>query len=83
MCVFGERSYGDERMVKKLRLSKALTVPEEMTVSDACRRMAHRMAEAVMLTDSIGLLSGIVSDKVASCFLLSFWLENCFSFFFY
>uniref|UniRef100_A0A453HLU7 CBS domain-containing protein n=1 Tax=Aegilops tauschii subsp. strangulata TaxID=200361 RepID=A0A453HLU7_AEGTS len=52
-----------ERTVKKLRLSKALTIPEGTTVSEACRRMAARRVDAVLLTDVNGLLSGIVTDK--------------------
>ncbi|KAF7135967.1 hypothetical protein RHSIM_Rhsim08G0001800 [Rhododendron simsii] len=56
-------SVGGERTVKKLRLSKALTIPEGTTVSDACRRMAARKVDAVLLTDSNALLSGIVTDK--------------------
>ncbi|KAL7141926.1 hypothetical protein ABFS83_08G087800 [Erythranthe nasuta] len=52
-----------ERTVKKLRLSKALTIPEGTTVSDACRRMAARRVDAVLLTDANALLSGIVTDK--------------------
>ncbi|KAF3782246.1 CBS domain-containing protein [Nymphaea thermarum] len=56
-------SLGGERTVKKLRLSKALTIPEGTTVSDACRRMATRRVDAVLLTDSNALLSGIVTDK--------------------
>nr|AIZ68176.1 CBS domain-containing protein CBSCBSPB3 [Albuca bracteata] len=52
-----------ERTVKKLRLSKALTIPEGTTVSEACRRMAQRRVDAVLLTDANGLLSGIVTDK--------------------
>ncbi|KAJ7957075.1 CBS domain-containing protein [Quillaja saponaria] len=52
-----------ERTVKKLRLSKALTIPEGTTVSDACRRMAARRVNAVLLTDASALLSGIVTDK--------------------
>ncbi|KAL4590447.1 hypothetical protein LXL04_003377 [Taraxacum kok-saghyz] len=52
-----------ERTVKKLRLSKALTIPEGTTVSEACRRMAARRVDAVLLTDSDALLSGIVTDK--------------------
>lgn len=51
------------RTVKKLRLSKALTIPEGTTVLDACRRMSARRADAVLLTDSNALLSGIVTDK--------------------
>lgn len=53
----------NERTVKKLKLSKALTIPEGTTVSDACRRMASRKVDAVLLTDANGLLSGIVTDK--------------------
>ncbi|KAK4756354.1 hypothetical protein SAY87_006481 [Trapa incisa] len=56
-------SAGKERTVKKLRLSKALTIPEGTTVSEACRRMAARRVDAVLLTDSNALLSGIVTDK--------------------
>ncbi|PIN24248.1 hypothetical protein CDL12_03015 [Handroanthus impetiginosus] len=52
-----------ERTVKKLRLSKALTIPEGTTVSEACRRMAARRVDAVLLTDANALLSGIVTDK--------------------
>ncbi|CAA7019149.1 unnamed protein product [Microthlaspi erraticum] len=52
-----------ERTVKKLRLSKALTIPEGTTVFDACRRMASRRVDAVLLTDSSALLSGICTDK--------------------
>ncbi|CAN6445184.1 unnamed protein product [Victoria cruziana] len=56
-------SLSAERTVKKLKLSKALTIPEGTTVSDACRRMATRRVDAVLLTDSNALLSGIVTDK--------------------
>ncbi|KAH9623256.1 hypothetical protein KSS87_023112 [Heliosperma pusillum] len=52
-----------ERTVKKLKLSKALTIPEGTSVSDACRRMAARRVDAVLLTDSNALLSGICTDK--------------------
>lgn len=52
-----------ERTVKKLRLSKALTIPEGTTVYDACRRMAARRVDAVLLTDANALLSGILTDK--------------------
>lgn len=58
-----QSSFNGERTVKKLRLSKALTIPEATTVSDACRRMAARRVNAVLLTDSNALLSGIVTDK--------------------
>uniref|UniRef100_A0A0E0F2Y6 CBS domain-containing protein n=1 Tax=Oryza meridionalis TaxID=40149 RepID=A0A0E0F2Y6_9ORYZ len=52
-----------ERTVKKLRLTKAVTIPEGMTVAEACQRMAARRVDAVLLTDANGLLSGIVTDK--------------------
>ncbi|TKY73779.1 CBS domain-containing protein CBSCBSPB3 [Spatholobus suberectus] len=54
---------GGERTVRKLRLSKALTIPDGTTVSEACRRMAARRIDAVLLTDSNALLSGILTDK--------------------
>ncbi|XP_019051506.1 PREDICTED: CBS domain-containing protein CBSCBSPB3-like isoform X2 [Nelumbo nucifera] len=56
-------SVGGERTVKKLRLSKALTIPEGTTVSEACRRMASRRINAALITDSNALLSGIITDK--------------------
>ena len=55
-----------ERTVKKLRLSKALTISDDTTVLDACRRMVTVRADAALLTDSSGLLSGIITDKVNS-----------------
>jgi signal-transduction protein with cAMP-binding, CBS, and nucleotidyltransferase domain len=54
---------GGERTVKKVKLSKALTIPDGTTVTDACRRMAARRVDAVLLTDSSALLSGILTDK--------------------
>lgn len=53
-----------ERTVKSLRLSKALTVPETTTIYEACRRMAARKVDALLLTDSNALLCGILTDKV-------------------
>ena len=50
--------------MRSLRLSKALTVPETTTVSEACRRMAVRKVDALLLTDSNALLCGILTDKV-------------------
>jgi CBS domain-containing protein len=64
-----------ERTVKNLRLSKALTIPEGTTVSEACRRMAARRVDAVLLTDVNGLLSGIVTDKVH--FSLEIFTDTC------
>ncbi|KAK7350924.1 hypothetical protein VNO77_09986 [Canavalia gladiata] len=54
---------GGERTVRKLRLLKAVTIPDGTTVSEACRRMAARRIDAVLLTDSNALLSGILTDK--------------------
>ena len=50
--------------MKRLRLSKALTIPDNTTVHEACRRMASRRVDAVLLTDSNALLCGILTDKV-------------------
>jgi len=55
---------GGERTVKRLRLSRALTVPESTTVLEVCRRMAARRADAALLTDSNALICGILTDKV-------------------
>ncbi|KAI3977253.1 hypothetical protein MKX01_035983 [Papaver californicum] len=52
-----------ERTVKRLRLSKALTIPESTTIREACRRMAVRRVDALLLTDSNALLCGILTDK--------------------
>jgi hypothetical protein len=52
--------------VKRLRLSKALTIPDGTTVADACRRMATRRVDAALLTDASALLCGIITDKVHS-----------------
>lgn len=52
-----------ERTVKRLRLSKALTVPETTSVYEACRRMAARRVDALLLIDSNALLCGILTDK--------------------
>ncbi|KAG0541115.1 hypothetical protein BDA96_03G468200 [Sorghum bicolor] len=52
-----------ERTVKKLRLARALTLPEATPVSEACRRMAARRVDAVLLTDATGMLSGIVTAE--------------------
>ncbi|XP_031476549.1 CBS domain-containing protein CBSCBSPB5-like [Nymphaea colorata] len=52
-----------ERTVKRLRMSKALTVPDSTTVYEACRRMAARRVDAILVTDSNALLCGILTDK--------------------
>jgi signal-transduction protein with cAMP-binding, CBS, and nucleotidyltransferase domain len=50
--------------VKRLRLSKALTLPENTTMLEVCKRMAQRQVDAALLTDSNALLCGILTDKV-------------------
>ncbi|KMZ60435.1 CBS domain containing protein [Zostera marina] len=56
-------TYPSERTVKRLRLSKALTIPENTTVQEACRRMTSRKVDALLLTSSNALLCGILTDK--------------------
>ncbi|KAL8116059.1 hypothetical protein AgCh_022520 [Apium graveolens] len=55
--------HSTERTVKKLRLSKALTIPEGTTVYNACRRMVARRIDVVLLNDAKALQSGIITDK--------------------
>ncbi|KAL1364466.1 hypothetical protein AAHE18_03G220100 [Arachis hypogaea] len=52
-----------ERTVRSLRLSRALTVPDSTSISEACRRMAARKVDSLLLTDSNALLCGILTDK--------------------
>ncbi|CAI9767375.1 unnamed protein product [Fraxinus pennsylvanica] len=52
-----------ERTVKRLRLSKALTVPETTSIHEASRWMAARRVDALLLTDSNALLCGILTDN--------------------
>ncbi|KAF3785363.1 CBS domain-containing protein [Nymphaea thermarum] len=59
----GRRVSNGERTVKRLRMSKALTVPDNTTVYEACRRMAARRVDAVLVTDPNALLCGILTDK--------------------
>lgn len=54
-----------ERTVKRLRLSKALTVSDSTSIREACCRMAARRVDALLLTDSNALLCGILTDKVS------------------
>ncbi|GFQ03782.1 CBS domain-containing protein cbscbspb5, partial [Phtheirospermum japonicum] len=58
-----DRGLTGERTVKRLRLSKALTVPDTTSITEACRRMAARRVDALLLTDSNALLCGILTDK--------------------
>ncbi|KAJ0747507.1 putative CBS domain-containing protein [Helianthus annuus] len=64
-CLMWEltRDLTGEHTVKRPRLSKALTVPESTTVNEACRRLATRKVDAILLTDSKTLLCGILTDK--------------------
>ncbi|RLM61195.1 CBS domain-containing protein CBSCBSPB3-like isoform X1 [Panicum miliaceum] len=52
-----------ERTVKKLRQTRALTLPEATAVSEACRRIAARRVDAALLTDANGMLSGILTAE--------------------
>ncbi|KAI3983490.1 hypothetical protein MKX01_038910 [Papaver californicum] len=52
-----------EHTVKRLRLSRALTVPETTSIFEACHRMVSRRADALLLTDSNASLCGILTDK--------------------
>ncbi|MCE3051756.1 CBS domain-containing protein cbscbspb4 [Datura stramonium] len=63
--ISSSRSMGltGERTVKRLRLSKALTVPDTTSIYEACRKMAARRVDALLLTDSNALLCGILTDK--------------------
>ena len=58
------RSTTGEHTVKRLCLSRGLTVPETTTVYEVFCRMAARRADALLTTDSNALLSGILTDKV-------------------
>ncbi|KAJ6869249.1 hypothetical protein NC651_034107 [Populus alba x Populus x berolinensis] len=57
------RGLTGERTVKRLRLSKALTVPESTSIYQACCRMVAHRVDALLLTDSNTLLCGILTDK--------------------
>ncbi|PHT46329.1 CBS domain-containing protein CBSCBSPB1 [Capsicum baccatum] len=63
--ISASRSMGltGERTVRRLRLSKALTVPDATSIYEACRKMAARRVDALLLTDSNTLLCGILTDK--------------------
>ena len=74
----GERS--GERTVKRLRLCKALTVPDSTTLHEACRRMAARRVDAWLLTNSNALLCGILTDRVIH-FTTIFFSKYCLLFF--
>jgi hypothetical protein len=69
--------------VKKLRLTRALTLPEATAVSEACRRMAARRLDAALLTDTNGMLSGIITAEVSfsqqqleACIFFFLFLES-------
>ncbi|KAK8949435.1 CBS domain-containing protein CBSCBSPB1 [Platanthera zijinensis] len=52
-----------ERTVKRLQLSKALTMPESSSILEVCQRMATRRVDAALLIESNALLCGILTDK--------------------
>ncbi|XP_052622160.1 CBS domain-containing protein CBSCBSPB5 [Lactuca sativa] len=51
--------------MKQMPLEHALMVPETTTIYEACCRMAVGKFEVVVLTDSDGLLMGILTKKVS------------------
>ncbi|KAG6410613.1 hypothetical protein SASPL_128677 [Salvia splendens] len=51
------RGLSGERTVKRLRLSRAVTVPDTTSIKEICQRMAARRVDALLLTDSNALLS--------------------------
>ncbi|TVU36963.1 hypothetical protein EJB05_18922, partial [Eragrostis curvula] len=53
----------EERTVKKLRLTKPLRLSEATAVSEVCRMMADWRVDAALLTDTNGVLSGIVTTE--------------------
>ncbi|XP_042001311.1 CBS domain-containing protein CBSCBSPB1-like [Salvia splendens] len=57
------RGLSGERTVKRLRLSRAVTVPDTTSIKEICQRMAARRVDALLLTDSNALLCGILTDK--------------------
>ncbi|XP_052624057.1 CBS domain-containing protein CBSCBSPB3 [Lactuca sativa] len=59
----GSSNARGKRKVKKLRLSKLLTMPDETPVLDVCRRMAARRVNVAIFTDANSLLCGIVTGK--------------------
>ena len=67
---------GGERTVKRLRLSKAITVPATTTIYDACKNMASRKVDALLLTDSNEMLCGILTDRVISHYHCSKQVTN-------
>ncbi|GJX94212.1 CBS domain-containing protein CBSCBSPB1-like protein [Tanacetum coccineum] len=48
---------------ERLCLKKAFTLPESTTINEACRWMDVRKVDVLLLTDSKGLLCGILSDR--------------------
>ncbi|KAL8159355.1 hypothetical protein V2J09_000892 [Rumex salicifolius] len=53
-----------EQTVRRLRLSRAVTIPDTTSILEASKRMAKHRVDAVLLTDSNQLLCGILTDKV-------------------
>ncbi|XP_042063431.1 CBS domain-containing protein CBSCBSPB5-like [Salvia splendens] len=56
------RGLSGERTVKRLRMSRAVTVPDTTSIKEICQRMAARRVDALLLTDSNALLCGILTD---------------------
>ena len=52
-----------ERSVSRIRASKALVQSDNKTVAEVVKLLVERRYEATLLTDSNGILSGILTDK--------------------
>ncbi|XP_076881662.1 CBS domain-containing protein CBSCBSPB1-like [Bidens hawaiensis] len=65
----------EERTVKRLRLSRAMTVPDTTTIYEACCRMAAKQVDAVLLIDSNALLSGILTDKDIAARVIAYEID--------
>ncbi|XP_076937854.1 CBS domain-containing protein CBSCBSPB1-like [Bidens hawaiensis] len=65
----------EERTVKRLRLSRAMTVPDTTTIYEACCRMAAKRVDAVLLIDSNALLSGILTDKDIAARVIAYEID--------
>ena len=54
-----------DRLVARLRPSKALAQIDSVSITEAVRTMAEKRFDATLLVDSEGGLSGILTDKGA------------------
>lgn len=56
-------SVGDNRTVARLKPKKAIVLRDAISVSAAAKKMANEKADAILLTDAAGVLTGILTDK--------------------